>query len=77
MKFLVTISERLSRAFVVEANSDYEAHDLVKRAYENEEIILDYEDYQDNDIDTQALSQKEIDGGWWDGNPTWPPAEEQ
>jgi len=76
MKFLVTINERLSRSFVVEANSDYEAHDLVKRAYQNEEIILDYDDYCDNNIDTQALTQKELDAGFWDDHPTWPPMED-
>lgn len=63
MKYIVTVTETLSRTFAVEADTEEEATDKVRTAYDNEEIVLVADDYVDTDFDThEALSEAEIEG---------------
>lgn len=51
MKIGVRITETLRRAVTVDGESIDEAIDKVKQMYNNEEIVLDEEDYVDTDFD--------------------------
>ena len=50
-KFTVEITETLQRQVEVEAEDAFEAEEIVREMYRNEEIVLDAEDY----IDTEFL----------------------
>lgn len=45
MKYQVTITEILSRTERVEASSALRAEELVRKRYEEEDIVLDYNDF--------------------------------
>lgn len=45
MKYTVNVKEILSRDVEVEAESAEEAESIVEDMYQNQEIILDYEDF--------------------------------
>lgn len=45
MKFDVRIEETLATNLIVEANSEEEAIDIVKKQYYSEEIVLDSSDF--------------------------------
>lgn len=45
MKYQVEVRETLSKVVDIEASSEDEAIQLVKEQYQNEEIILDSENY--------------------------------
>lgn len=45
MKYVVEVTEKLVKHFVVEANSEREAEDKVLYAHQEGEIGLDYSDY--------------------------------
>ena len=49
-EFSVEVIETLSRIVKVEANSVEEAVEMVSRQYDNQEIVLDYEDYKGYEI---------------------------
>lgn len=51
--FSVEIVETLCRVVDVEANSYEEARDEVAKMYDNEEIVLDFNDLVDHTITTQ------------------------
>ncbi|GHT13211.1 hypothetical protein FACS189426_17790 [Bacteroidia bacterium] len=48
--FKIEITELLSRLVEVEANSHEEAWQLVNKQYKEEEIVLDYSDFADYEI---------------------------
>ena len=50
-KYKISIKETLERIIEINADSETEAIDIVKEKYRNEEIVLDYNDYIDADID--------------------------
>ena len=50
MKIQVEVIETLSRIVEVEAVSEQEALEIVNKMYQEEEIILDFNDYTDTDI---------------------------
>lgn len=50
MKFVMKVTETLSRTVVVDANDKYDAINKVEQAYDNEDIVLDYKDYDGYDI---------------------------
>ena len=50
MKFVMKVTETLSRTVVVDANDKDDAISKVERAYDNEDIVLDYKDYDGYDI---------------------------
>ncbi len=49
-KFTVEITETLQRQVEVTANSAEEAENIVREKYRNEEIVLDYQDFVDNEF---------------------------
>lgn len=50
MKYMVEITETLSRVVVIDADDGDDAVDIVERAYSNEDIVLDAEDFKDVEI---------------------------
>ena len=48
--YKVTIVETLSRTIEVEASDEYYAERIVKDRYFDEEIVLDYDDFDDVDF---------------------------
>ena len=50
-KYQIQITETLQRVVEVEANSYDEAEDKVNEDYRNGDIVLDYNDYQDTEIE--------------------------
>lgn len=50
MKYVIEIEETLLRHVIVEAETEHEARDKAWKAYNNEEIVLDYRDYADTDF---------------------------
>lgn len=51
MKYLVRVTEELTHAVVVEADSMQDAEDKVNTAYDNGQIVLDYDDFDNYEID--------------------------
>lgn len=49
--FKIQITETLQRVVEVEANNYDEAEDIVNEDYRNGNIVLDYNDYQDTEIE--------------------------
>lgn len=49
--YVVEITETLQRQVSVKASSYEEAYEIVKRAYKNEDIVLDCDDFIRGDID--------------------------
>ena len=56
MKFVVRVTETLSKTVIVYANDATDAHDKVEKAYDNEDIVLDYRDYHGYEIDTVRVA---------------------
>ena len=50
MKYIVEISERLSRLVTVDARNEEEARSIVSRKYESEENVLDWSDCTGTEI---------------------------
>lgn len=50
MKIKILVTETLGRVIEVEAKDVYEAYEKVERMYENEEIVLDHNDFVDVDF---------------------------
>ena len=53
MKYVVRVTETLSHAVVVEADSMQDAEDKVNKAYDNGQIVLDYDDFDEYTIEVQ------------------------
>jgi hypothetical protein len=54
MKYVVAVTEELRRELEIEAESKEQAYEIVKRKYNNEEIVLDNSDYSGTEIDVWA-----------------------
>ena len=54
MKYVVAVTEELRRELEIEAESKEQAYEIVKRKYNNEEIVLDGSDYSGTEIDVWA-----------------------
>ena len=52
-EYNVMITETLSRIITVEASSEREAEEKVKEMYNDEEIVLDWNDLDDTDIEVR------------------------
>lgn len=65
MKYVVRVTETLTRTLIVEANSMEEAEDKVDRAYDDGQIILDYDDFDEYDIEVQREAT-DFDKGLYD-----------
>lgn len=55
MKYVVEVTEKLVKHFVVEADSSREAEDKVFSAHHEERITLDYSDY--DGVDCECLRE--------------------
>ena len=53
MKYVVRVTETLARTLIVEANSMEEAEDKVDRAYDDGQIILDYDDFDEYEVEAR------------------------
>ena len=49
--YAVVITETLQRTVYIDAKSAEEAKDVAEERYRNEEIVLDWGDYQDTEIE--------------------------
>ena len=49
--YRVVVTETLQRTVYIDAKSAEEALDKVQEMYDNEEIVLDWGDYQDTEIE--------------------------
>ena len=49
--YRVVITETLQRTAYIDAKSAEEAKDVAEERYRNEEIVLDWGDYQDTEIE--------------------------
>ena len=52
MKYLVRITETSSRTVIVEADNMQDAERKVNNAYYDEKIVLDYDDFDEYEIET-------------------------
>lgn len=57
MRFRVEITETLKRAVIVEAQNEEAALDIVKKHYDEEDIILDGTDFVDNEFEVYSESE--------------------
>lgn len=51
MKYLVRVTETLAKSVIVEANSKEEAENKVDQAYDDAQIVLDYDDFDEYEIE--------------------------
>lgn len=51
MKYIVRVTERLAHMMIVEADNMRDAEDEVNKAYNNGQIVLDYDDFAGYDIE--------------------------
>lgn len=65
MKYVVLVTETLARTLIVEANSMEEAEDKVDRAYDDGQIILDYDDFDEYEIEARREAT-DFDEGLYD-----------
>lgn len=52
MKYAVRITETLVRTVVVEAENEQDAEDKVHNAYDDGQIVLDYSDFEECEIES-------------------------
>lgn len=50
MKYAVKITETLSRTIIIDAKNPREAEEKAEQIYNNENIVLDYRDYEGYEI---------------------------
>lgn len=55
--FEIEIKEILSRVISIEAENSIEAVSIVEKLYKNEEIVLDYNDFKNNEIILFGLNE--------------------
>jgi hypothetical protein len=56
MKHVMRITETLSRTVIVDAEDWADAKYKVEKAYDNEQILLDYKDYSGYEIDVVRIA---------------------
>lgn len=52
MKYIVRITETLVRTVIVDAENEQDAEDKVYNAYDDAQIVLDYKDFEEYEIET-------------------------
>ena len=65
MKYVVRVTETLARTLIVDANSMEEAEDKVDRAYDDGQIILDYDDFDEYEVEARREAT-DFDEGLYD-----------
>ncbi len=56
MKFVMRVTEMLSRTVIVDANDWADARDKVEAAYVDGQIELDYNDFTDSEVDAVRIA---------------------
>lgn len=56
--YVVQVTETLARTLVVRADNEDEALKKAQQAYDNEEVILDYDDYDGYEIEVLREASK-------------------
>lgn len=54
-QYNVTITETLQRTILVEADNEQHALNIVQDDYNNEDIVLDYSDFQNVEFDAERI----------------------
>lgn len=54
-QYNVTITETLQRTILVEADNEQHALNMVQDDYNNDNIVLDYSDFQNVDFDAERV----------------------
>ena len=65
MKYVVRIEETLAKHVIVEADNADDAVNIAEIAYQNGNIILEYDDFYDTDIKWVRVADKE-DIKWYE-----------
>lgn len=65
MKYVVQIEETLAKHVIVEAKNPDEAVNIAESAYQNGNIILEYDDFYDTDIRWAGVADEE-DIKWYE-----------
>lgn len=65
MKYVVRIEETLAKHVIVEADNADDAVNIAEIAYQNGNIILEYDDFYDTDIRWVRVADKE-DIKWYE-----------
>lgn len=50
MKYLVRVTETLLHTIIVEAENEQDAEDKVNQAYDDGQVVLDYDDFNEYEI---------------------------
>lgn len=56
--YKVTVTETLQRSVTITADNELDAVQKVQDMYDNEEIVLDYRDYTDTNIDANEVNKE-------------------
>lgn len=59
MKYVITVTEKLQKTLVIEAESADEAVYLVEEAYKNGDVVLTDRDYAGADVQESSLHTRE------------------
>ena len=54
-QYNVTITETLQRTILVEADNEQHALNMVQDDYDNDNIVLDYSDFQNVEFDAERI----------------------
>lgn len=54
-QYNVTITETLQRTILVEADNEQQALNIVQDDYNNDNIVLDYSDFQNVEFDAERI----------------------
>ena len=65
MKYIVRVTERLTHMMIVEADNMRDAEDEVNKAYNNGQIVLDYDDFAGYDIEA-IREENDFDNKYYD-----------
>lgn len=56
MKYVMKVTETLSRMVIVDAEDWNDAVDKVDKAYDREQIVLDYRDYDEYEVSSVRIA---------------------
>ena len=59
-KYLVVVKETLQRTVVVDADNEFEAEDITESAYSRGNIVLDAEDFFENEFSARTVTDEDL-----------------
>lgn len=59
-KYLVQVRETLQRTYIVEADNKYEAEDIAESAYSESKIILEADDFAENEFIAREVTDEDL-----------------